>query len=186
MSLPTLTPQNASALRAAQLQGHCSGGEQLYALIDAAHPQAKAALAEAQFQTPRLLGLFQGMAEQEAQAAGPYLLALNPAEEIDLARIARLDLAAQQAPCVSWLWSAARPDALFAHLQQQLVASLPDGGEALLRFYDPRVLTQLFAGPGLDAAQRAELAGPVTRWQWQAPGARAWVHAHHTTTEEST
>ena len=162
----TTTSNSRDALGAQGRQG--SPGAQLYALIDAAQAPVRRALHDDYFPMAAF-GLFEALPEQDAQSAGPYLLPLNPDEADHHARIDWLLAAETAAPCVVWLWSGAGREALFAHLQLQLIASLPGGGEALLRYYDPRVLHQLLAEGVLTQAQALHFAGPVARFQWHVP-----------------
>ncbi|WP_353980131.1 DUF4123 domain-containing protein [Salinicola endophyticus] len=60
-----------------------------------------------------------------------------------------------------WVDESAKND-LFAHMQKQLDMRLPDGGLALLRYYDPRVFTKLMQL--LDEDQRYTLFGPIRYW----------------------
>ena len=61
-----------------------------------------------------------------------------------------------------WLTTDAPPLAVVAHLEQQMVQPTPDGRRMLLRFFDPRVMDQLFCL--LDDAQQHGLMGPITHW----------------------
>jgi hypothetical protein len=151
-----------------QLRTLTTGELRLYALIDAAHTATELQMIRQHVFFDAALGLFAGMPEQDAQSAGPFLLQLNPFETTHEARISWLIKAQILAPCVTWIWSEAIPSVLHRHLQQQLIAKLPDGNEALLRFYDPRVLQQLLTTL-FNTEQKKALLGPIVRWHWYLP-----------------
>ncbi|MFA5983574.1 MAG: DUF4123 domain-containing protein [Methylococcaceae bacterium] len=142
----------------------------LYVLVDAAQPKTTVTQLAQHFPEESLLGLFQGMPEQSAQEAGPFIIPLNPFEDRHQPRLNWLLTTETQAPCLIWLWSPLTPMALLNHLQQQLIVILPDGSEALLRFYDPRVIQQITHGL-FDANQLKTLLQPVTHARWYLPDA---------------
>lgn len=55
--------------------------------------------------------------------------------------------------------------AIAAHLSRRLVIAMPDAGNALLRYFDPRVFRHL--SWLLTEAQMNLLLGPVTHWSWR-------------------
>lgn len=52
-----------------------------------------------------------------------------------------------------------------AHLSRQLIVRAPDGSDALLRWYDPRVIRHLYWL--LAPEQLRALSGPVATWTWR-------------------
>ncbi len=137
----------------------------MYVLVDAAQPATARTQLTQHIPEASLMGLFQGMPEQSAQDAGPFLIPLNPFEDSHYARINWLCTVESQAPCVIWLWSRSTPTVLLKHFQQQLIVNLPDGSEALLRFYDPRVMQQISHGL-FDADQLKTLMQPIAHSLW--------------------
>lgn len=63
---------------------------------------------------------------------------------------------------VSWINSAASLEEIVAHLRSVLKVSMPDGGRALFRSYDTRIL-QAWAGC-IGAEQKQFFLGPITSW----------------------
>ncbi|MDH4571512.1 DUF4123 domain-containing protein [Salinicola acroporae] len=104
--------------------------------------------------------LFQNTPEQGFSAIAPHLVPLNGLRDAELATLIEQD---REMAAFSWLWvdEGAKND-LFPHLQKQLDMRLPDGGLALLRYYDPRVFTRLMQL--LDEDQRQTLFGPIRYW----------------------
>lgn len=78
-------------------------------------------------------------------------------------------------PAFSWLWSKDGDTDLMDHLRKQLNMQLTDGGLALLRYYDPRVLERLMRS--LNESQIAELMGPIQCWSLLSPGTRQTFYA---------
>ena len=58
-------------------------------------------------------------------------------------------------------------------MQLRLDLRLPDGREALLRFWDPRVLVGLMQV--LDEAQRLDFFAHIEEWHLLQDGRRAWI-----------
>ncbi|WFF41630.1 DUF4123 domain-containing protein [Salinicola endophyticus] len=104
--------------------------------------------------------LFQNTPEQGFSAIAPHLVPLNGLRDAELATLIEQD---RELAAFSWLWvdESAEND-LCPHLQKQLDMRLPDGGLALLRYYDPRVFTKLMQL--LDEEQRHTLLGPIRYW----------------------
>lgn len=69
--------------------------------------------------------------------------------------------------------SAATAAQVAAHLSSQLVVHAPDGGDALLRWYDPRVMRHLYwlFTPG----QLRALSGPIATWTWRSTRDAQWA-----------
>jgi len=61
-------------------------------------------------------------------------------------------------------------------LQLKLDAMLPGGKTALVRFYDPRVLGNLFAV--MNEAQKAAFFGLIDEWHFMHEGRRVWAGRH--------
>ncbi len=101
--------------------------------------------------------------------AGPWLIDIGRAEE-QLAELRDLENAL---PSVSWLITAIDLEGLAQLLQLKLHAQLPDGRQALLRFYDPRVLGNLFQT--MDIEQRAEFFHLIDEWHFIYNGQRVWT-----------
>ncbi|WP_110644126.1 DUF4123 domain-containing protein [Salinicola sp. CPA57] len=104
--------------------------------------------------------LFQNTPEQGFSAIAPHLVPLNGLRDAECATLIEQDT---EVAAFSWLWvDESATNDLFAHLQKQLDMRLPDGGLALLRYYDPRVFTRLMQL--LDDEQRKTLFGPIRYW----------------------
>lgn len=108
--------------------------------------------------------LFEGTPDAALASAGPWLL---DASQDDAIR-AKLLATQPQAPYVSWLLVEMPLHGLAQLLQLRLDARLPDGGTALLRFYDPRVLKSLALT--LTAPQREEFFGHILEWHFMCDG----------------
>jgi hypothetical protein len=135
------------------------GGQSLYAVIDlAASTDAKHWLSRLA-QTADARSLFEQQPEAAATQHAPWLLRLAPDDRrIGLSHTVDEALVAWN---VSWVESALAPDALATSLSRRLTARLPEG-EALFRYYDPRLF------PGwwgvLSDEERACFGAFGTRW----------------------
>lgn len=76
-------------------------------------------------------------------------------------------------PAVSWLITPIDLEGLAQLLQLRLDAELPDGRKALVRFYDPRVLGNLFKV--MDGQQCAEFFQLIDEWHFLIDGRRVWM-----------
>jgi hypothetical protein len=101
--------------------------------------------------------------------AGPWLhdLCADATRAHDWAALER------EAPCVSWLITAMDLQGLSQVLRLKLDSALPDGRRALLRFYDPRVLANLFNTFGDE--QRASFFELIEEWHFLLNGQRRWI-----------
>jgi len=114
----------------------------------------------------------------------PLLVSLS-----ELSKERRLEIQAQQELAVAngqtpllttLLASAADPTKLRKHLTERLIVRLADHSKALLRYYDPRVFTQLQWM--LPMQRLSALFGPIAHWTlyldgaWQSTPASADVH----------
>lgn len=113
----------------------------------------------------------------------PHLLALDALGESDrIDLLVRADVwdRVNDHPFFSMLLrSQADASRLALHLSRQLTVTIPEGGRALLRWYDPRVLRHLRWL--ITPAQWRVLGGPVTAWTWR-DAQRQW-HTHESTGE---
>lgn len=116
--------------------------------------------------------LFEGTPDAALASAGPWLV--DAAEEEELCGFL---LATQSVPYVSWLMAEAPLHGLAQLLQLKLDAKLPDGGVALLRFYDPRVLKGLAVM--LTPAQRREFFEHIVEWHFMCDGQDFWIGGAH-------
>ena len=113
--------------------------------------------------------LFAGTEDEPLAHAGPWLYDMDRCPE------AIEDLAAleQAKPAVSWIVTAIDLEGLAQLLQLRLDAELPDGRKALVRFYDPRVLGNLFKV--MNAQQCAEFFQLIDEWHFLIDGRRVWM-----------
>jgi Domain of unknown function (DUF4123) len=113
---------------------------------------------------PGRYALFEGTPDAALSLVGPWLVDASQDDEL------RGHLLATQAttPYVSWLLAEMPLHGLVQLLQLRLDARLPDGGTALLRFYDPRVLKGLSLT--LTPAQREEFFAHIHEWHFMCDG----------------
>ncbi|NZA24923.1 DUF4123 domain-containing protein [Luteimonas sp. SJ-92] len=137
---------------------------QRYALLDCgADPQLHPALFDHRMRSGlRARGLLERQPEAAHANKGPWLLEV-PTQQANPELVRWLIHVGHQAPCLAWLAAEVPFDALFDHLEAQLDLALPDGGLAMMRFWDPRAFYRLqrILTPG----QLLALLGPVLEWQ---------------------
>ena len=104
--------------------------------------------------------LMHGTEDQPLAHAGPWLFNIIDSAE----QFHALQELEQALPSVSWLITSVDLEGLSQLLQLKLEAELPDGRKALLRFYDPRVLGNLYHT--LDAGQRAQFFDLIDEWHF--------------------
>lgn len=141
---------------------------QLYALVDGLQFETFAG----QSIQPRngvRRALFAGTEDAPLAQAGPWLIAMREAQA-ELPQLVELERAR---PAVSWLITAMDLDGLALVLQLKLDAEMPDGKKALLRFYDPRVLFNLFNI--MTHEQRVDFFGHIEEWHFLYEGRRYWT-----------
>lgn len=142
----------------------------LYALIDGYQfEQHEGRRLERQ---PGYRALFDGTEDEPLAHAGPWLIDMLQHGEL----IESLGKLEQATPCLSWIVTHVTLDGLAQMLQLKLDAELPDGKTALLRFYDPRVLVNLFEV--MDAEHRAEFFYLIAEWHVLHKGQRVWAGRH--------
>lgn len=107
-----------------------------------------------------------GTEDEPLAHAGPWLIDLTklPAQERSLEELE------QALPSVSWLITSVDLEGLSQLLQLKLEAQLPDGRKAVLRFYDPRVLGNLYHT--MDVQQRADFFDLIDEWHFMYNGQR--------------
>ncbi len=121
--------------------------------------------------------LFDGTEDAPLSHAGPWVYDMSKCSEL-APNLANLERAL---PAVSWLITALDLEGLSQLLQLKLDAALPGGKQALVRFYDPRVLGNLFTI--MDAEQKAQFFYLIDEWHFIYNGQRVWTgrsdaHAH--------
>lgn len=125
------------------LLAEAGDGEIVYLLVDlAADAQALSYLTGSQ-RPAHARCLFEGTNDASAAAAAPWLWPLPdqaPRRRLALSRAVEL---ATRRPCLSAICSRLPMDGLFRRLQRRLDVLLPGEHEILLRYYDPRVLSEL-------------------------------------------
>jgi hypothetical protein len=102
--------------------------------------------------------LYADLEETGLARQGPRLVELT--QDLALRQMPLQELAAARG--ASFLAGAMPMPALAQHLHGLREVTLPDGGAALFRFQDPRVMHAL--APTLNARQVAALLGPVAAW----------------------
>jgi len=105
--------------------------------------------------------------------AGPWLIDMSAAAD-QIAPLAKLERAL---PAVSWLMTLIDLEGLSQLLRLKLNLQLPDGRKALLRFYDPRVLANLFRI--LHTEQRTEFFRLLDEWHFLDNGRRVRTGRTH-------
>ena len=99
----------------------------------------------------------------EILAAAPWLVRINPAEEL-------LPVWQKHGQAANWgmmVLSAAPIDQLQRHFRRFLQAKLPDGTIALFRFYDPRVFNTYM--PAATPEERLPWFAEVQQYSVEAP-----------------
>lgn len=91
-------------------------------------------------QDKNMLPLFIRPSNKEVAFAGPWIINITQTDKSIQNSLFQLE---QTYPAVSWLISTLRFEHLFNQLENQLHLQLPDKRNALLRYYDPRVLNKL-------------------------------------------
>ncbi|MFM0649462.1 DUF4123 domain-containing protein [Paraburkholderia bryophila] len=117
------------------------------------------------------IALFDETPDASLADAGPWLIDF---EDASMAiRHELLELAAG-ASGVSWLTTAYQFRSLTRELRERLDVRMPNGGTALLRFYDARVLGDI--ARVLSSSQRAAFFVPAFDWLVQINGELIRVH----------
>lgn len=114
--------------------------------------------------------LFDGTPEAHLAHAGPHLVEVERGFSDLIGRLAELE---QRAPSVNWLLTSQPGPQLAQHLRQQLNVALPEGGTALLRFWDPRVMIGLFNI--MAPEQRRQMFEGIEEWHLLDQGNRRWI-----------
>lgn len=116
--------------------------------------------------------LFDGTDDAPLAHAGPWLHDLwSDPQPID-------ELAAMEGKtnAISWLITPMDLEGLAQCLRPKLNVRLPNGKEALVRFYDPRVLGNLFKA--MNVAQRTKFFELIDEWHFMYEGKRVWMGRH--------
>jgi len=113
--------------------------------------------------------VFAGTEDEPLAHAGPWLVDIEQAPE-QVQPLHALELAL---PSVSWLITSVGLEGLSQLLQLRLDAEMPDCRRALVRFYDPRVLGNLFQT--MNAEQRAEFFHLIDEWHFMYKDRRVWA-----------
>lgn len=109
-------------------------------------------------------GLFEGGPEARLTTKGPWLATMEMRYGFDYRAYVERELVPHGAAI--WLDTPLSFDATFRHLRQFMQVRLPDGGTALLRFWDGSVFQRLTYVP--QPAQYAALVAPFSRWETTA------------------
>lgn len=117
------------------------------------------------------IALFDDTPDASLADAGPWLIDFEGASTA--MRHALLELAAG-ASGVAWLTTAYQFRSLARELRERLDVRMPNGGTALLRFYDARVLGDI--ARVLSSSQRAVFFVPAFDWLVQINGELIRVH----------
>ena len=121
-------------------------GKNLYLIIDMIHYENTRQGMNAYFQNrtaffKETISLFKGTIDEDLKEVAPYLCSDNFSHEaITTEDRAFLETEEQNIHSLIWLSSDMNINELHTHLQHFLSAKLKNGREALLRFYDPRVV----------------------------------------------
>ncbi|KVC55404.1 DUF4123 domain-containing protein [Burkholderia stagnalis] len=140
----------------------------LYGLLDGArYPEALGPFV-LEFAS-EVRSLFDGLPEEEAGYAAPFLVQIDDASADWVKQIDTMD---QFNPCMTLIRSKHEIDGLCAHLRCFLIADIGDDMTALVRYFDPRVLPAL-----LDVWDRRVLAlltSPMETWLYRGH-ASEWI-----------
>ena len=117
--------------------------------------------------------ILHGTEDEPLAHAGPWLVDVAKVPE----QVRQLQELEQALPSVSWLITSIDLEGLSQLLQLKLEAELPNGRKALLRFYDPRVLGNLYQT--MDAEQRAGFFHLIDEWHFIYNGQSVAMGAHH-------
>lgn len=140
-----------------------------YLLVDLSISAATQRLILGLHQQHRTRSLFQATPEEGFAHIAPHLIRWDDLYPPEQDEAICLD---QNVPVFSWLWVEEKDSAaLYRHLKSQLDMRLPDGGLALLRYYDPRVWLKLMKL--LNDGQKEHLLGPVRYWSVRAGAGRS-------------
>lgn len=107
-----------------------------------------------------------GTEDEPLAHAGPWLIDITEAPE----QAEKLEILEQVKPSVSWIITSVDLEGLTQLMQLKLDVELPDRRTALLRFYDPRVLGNLYHT--MDVEQRAEFFHLIDEWHFMYKGQR--------------
>ncbi|MBB5018305.1 hypothetical protein HNQ59_001593 [Chitinivorax tropicus] len=143
----------------------------LYALVDGAQYQTE--FNQPLAPRPGHIALFDGTPDAPLAHAGPWLIDPQQLDESERAELIHFE---QATPGIIWLIALADLHGLADLLRLRMDARLPDGRKALLRFWDPRVLTGLVNI--LQPAQRETLFGEIEEWHFMHQGQRVWIGRH--------
>ena len=140
----------------------------LYALVDGVQYQAR-------FHKPLVAAdgffpLFAGTSDAALSHAGPWLVDIAASGEDVADDLVALE---RELPSLSWLIASQDLIGLAQLLQLRLEARLPDGRNALLRFWDPRVLAVL--ARTLDEDQRGGFFNYIHEWHLLLDGRRVMI-----------
>ncbi|WP_179119095.1 DUF4123 domain-containing protein [Massilia sp. KIM] len=137
-----------------------------YALLDcAAHDGAHAELVS-RFPESAWYSLFEGTSESELVSAAPILLAVRPDSDDSRLRKWLIELE-RRVPSVSWIESRFGLATLGSMLSGRMPCLIDGDKEAILRFWDPRILLGLASA--LDVEQRRHFFFPVSAWTtWES------------------
>lgn len=141
-------------------------GHSLYAIVDGAQLSEQSKTSFHQLNTEVQVSLFEGTPDQSLHEFGPLLL--NPlAIDSEPLLSTLLQQEADGDPVVVWLVSSLPLRQLAPKLRDLLSVDLPGSPDALLRFYDPRVLHKLMAVLSVDQRSIFDTCGPQW-WAWHS------------------
>ena len=107
-----------------------------------------------------------GTEDESLAHAGPWLIDMTEAPE----QAEQLEILEQALPSVSWIITSVDLEGLAQLMQLKLNVELPERRPALLRFYDPRVLGNLYHT--MNAQQRADFFYLIDEWHFMYNGQR--------------
>jgi len=140
--------------------------EHQYLLIDTS--QLKGLPAELKAIGHQAISLFDEPAYSTLNHIAPYLIKLNRSIASHTALENKALIVVGLAWGVSWINSRASLEELVTHLRSVLRVTMPNGGRALFRTYDTRIL-QAWAGCISDE-QTQRFLGPITSWWYLDAG----------------
>lgn len=144
----------------------------LYALVDGLQYEAFTQK-RIEIQNGINRALFYGPQDAPLAHAGPWLYDMRVAQD-QLPTLIELE---QAKPAVSWLITTLDLEGLALLLQLRLDAEMPDGKKALVRFYDPRVLLNMY--DVMTEEQKAEFFSHIDEWHFLHQGKRVWTGRTH-------
>ena len=146
-------------------------GVSLYALVDGIQYEQETGSRIEPDEGP-VISLFKGTVDEGLAHAGPWLVDMH-ASAACADRLVDLE---QKRPSIVWLFALSDTATLATLLRERLSVRLPDGKEALLRFWDPRALDAICRS--MRAETRFNFFNVALEWHYLLSGQRFHINPH--------